>query len=254
MAIVGQDFPRLHFPHGVFRVYCRQFLVPQVFRQALCPGPGTGQKQHPVSVAAEHFQVSHQRLKTVVIGSHIPGRRIGPSVCLKIPFGIHGGNRDHAAFQHNRRHLLPAVENVHLSRQNVTLLHPLLHAFPEFQFDGLCLLPHAARFLHKKDRTSVRRHPSQQFRKHHRILIKIADIAFQVDLALKFQQLFLQLFHLHRNPVRLLRVKSVTENLFLPGSLRFQLSDAFPDPFFLQHKFRGRKNTDTFQVFNGALA
>ena len=48
VTVIGQNLPGLYLPHGVFRVYRRQFSpgdfrIPQVLRQAFCSGTGTGQ-------------------------------------------------------------------------------------------------------------------------------------------------------------------------------------------------------------------
>ena len=97
MAVIGHHLPGLDLPQGIFCVDGGEFLIPQVLRQALCPGAGAGQQQDTVTVSAEHLQIPHQSLEAVVVGSHVPGGHVHLPVGLEIPLCLHGGQGDHAA-------------------------------------------------------------------------------------------------------------------------------------------------------------
>jgi len=48
MTVIGQDLSGLYFPHGVFRIYCREsrtavFRIPQILCQTSCASTGAGQ-------------------------------------------------------------------------------------------------------------------------------------------------------------------------------------------------------------------
>ena len=257
MAVVGQDFPWLHLPHGILRVYRRQsriLRVAQILCQTSGSGTGTGQQKYPVAVLFVFFQIPDQCFEAAVIGSNVAGSNVymlfRPEISVP---GLHGSQRHHGIFLQRSRYLFAAVENVHLSRQHVAFSGTLLHALPEFQFDGIRLLFHSRRFINIEGQ-GTSRHIRQQFRQGHGIFIKIADITFQIDLTLKFQQLFLQFTYLCGDPVGFLRLMGIPEGLFLLCSFLLKPCDAFADLLFRQHEFRGRVDCDALQFFNGALA
>ncbi len=67
MTVTGDHLPRQYFPQRIFRIHCGNLLVPQILRQALCPGPGAGQQENPVPVLFKQLQILHQCLEAVVI-------------------------------------------------------------------------------------------------------------------------------------------------------------------------------------------
>ena len=167
--------------------------------------------------------------------------------------GLHGSQCHHGIFLQCGRHLLSAVENIHLSRQHIAFSRTLLHALPEFQFYSISLLFHPRRFINIEDQRSSR-HIRQQLRHGHGIFIKISDISFQVRFALEFQQLFLQLAYLGGDPVGFLRPVGFPENFLLFGGFLLQSGDSLANLLLRQHELRRRVDRNTLQLLNGTLA
>ena len=152
VSVICDHLPGLHLPQGILRIDRRKLLIPQILRQTLGSGSGTGQQKHPIAASLESGQILHQSLEAIVIRGHVPCRQIDLTVCLEIPSGLHSGNRYQTAAHKPCRHLLPAVEHVHLAGQHIALLGPLFHALPKLRLDGLSLLFHPRRLLHKEHR------------------------------------------------------------------------------------------------------
>ncbi len=95
--------------------------------------------------------------------------------------------------------------------------------------------------------------PLQQFRQSQGVLVKIADITFQIGFGLEFQQLFLKFRHLGTDPMSRLRFKSLPQLLLLGLGILLNPSDALLQALPVHNEFRRRINGDTLQLFNGAL-
>ena len=94
----------------------------------------------------------------------------------------------------------------------------------------------------------------QKFRQRHRLLIKIADIALQIHLALQLCQLFPQFTYLRSDPVCLLRLHCIPELLFLFCRLRLQLFQSGANPVIIEHKLRRREYRNALQLLDRPLA
>ena len=208
MAVKQFHLSRLYLSVAILAVKaCKAFRL-QILRKPLRPGPGRGQKQHPAAVFLIPLQIRRQRLKAVVVGGHAFHIDIKPPLWSDedVP-GVHGRKQHRAQPGHKGSRLLAAIQKIRLSRQNVALFQPVAHALPKFQLHRLSLLLQPPRLVQKHAGIPVRK----KAQKRHRILIKIADIAFQIRRRRKLPHLLGKLPYLSGDPGRLFGVKALPQ-------------------------------------------
>ena len=261
-AVVSHHFPRLHLPHGILRIKGADLLLLQILRQPLRPGPGTGKQQDAVTLFLITGQISHQCLKTVIIGRQTSCLDIKFPVRLEQRvFPVHHGKRHHPASGDSGRRLLRAVQDVHLPGQDIALFQTMHHALPKLQLHRRSMFLYPQRFLHKHTTAAPPRRSCGKIvdtvQKIRQRRIKIVHIAFQIHRApgqSQLQQLFLQLPDLRLYPVGLLRLHLFSEAVGVSPALRLDLFQAASQFFIRQDQLRSRKDGDRFQLLNGTLA
>ena len=187
IAVDQHDLSCLHNTVQIFGIKCAKFLIPQILRQTFCPCSRSAQQDHALSLFLPLPQVFYQQFKTVVVG--IDAAYIHAEMPGKLP--LHTCTLQHAK-SHTAMLLqffcrpLTLIEQVHLSRQYISLFQTICHALPKLTFDRLCFFPEPVWFI--QDNQSILR---KIFRKRYRPVIKIRNQAIQCRHLFPFLKILL---------------------------------------------------------------
>ena len=145
---------------------------------------------------------------------------------------------------------LPAIKQIRLSGEDIPLLQPVPHTFPELHFHRQGLLLYPCRLINENTAFPL----WEKTEKRNGILIKIPDIAFQIGHLGEFHNLFSQFLYLGFYPVRFFRQKRGPKLFFEFLCFLFNPAQSLFLLLFRQHHLRSRINIHLIQLFHTALA
>ena len=226
-AVEYQDLALLHDPVGVLRIKTVQAEAPQILRQTFGTGTGGGQQHRPVALLFPVAQLLGQQFKAVVEaadGTHLQMKAVLDLIITA--FGFHHTQRCTVETIQLHHHILIAVQQVQLSRQQIPLLQTSRHALPEFRLHRLGLLRQPVGLIQKYARVFFRK----IIEKGNGFLIKIIHKAIHACCPVQIIQLLCQLPDKTVDASCFLYFPIFFKQGGLPIRLLLHLSDALFDP------------------------
>ena len=237
-------------PVRIFAVKCRQFFVLQILGHPLCPGPGRTYKDHLIPCMLPGFQILDQNRKLIVV--RIYGfycDRIFPCNLPVVFPQIHQAHPHTVSAVQSRAQRAGIVDPVRLSGQQIALLQPMGHTFPELCGQQIGTLQNPVRLIEKDPGI-----PRKIVEKRHGIRVKVGQILLRACKIQPAVQKRTDILCVLRYSGPLLGEHLLPEILLLALGL---FPDCLLSPFhrlFGEKHLRRRINRHFFQILYGPLA